>query len=200
MFRMTILSVLQNYQYGNNVPLSRGDAFMLDAADYPNRTLGRRVLAQSDAVDRQVVAVNLAEAPLAWLARRGHLTGLQLAAAERLRTDHGLSGLGARVTMRWDPAPAGRNERGSHGAQSQSLRALDAKKRFDAAISAVGPGLSDVLWRVACEGEGLADAELALGWPTRAAKLVLGLALDRLVTHYENQYGKITIDNRDDPV
>ena len=67
-----------------------------------------------------------------------------------------------------------------------------------AALAAVGPGLSDILWRVACEGEGLAEAEKGLGWPVRAGKLVLGLALDRLATHYENQYGKISIDNRDD--
>jgi hypothetical protein len=173
---------------------------MLDAADYPNREIGKRVLAQSDAVDRQVVAVNLTESPLAWLARRGHLSPLQLAAAERLRTDHAVAGLGARVTMRWDPAPTGRHALAGGGAQSQSLRAIDAKRRFDAALTAVGPGLSDILWRVACEGEGLADAERMLGWPARAAKLVLGLALDRLVTHYENHYGKILLDNRHDPV
>jgi hypothetical protein len=173
---------------------------MLDAADYPNRDIGRCVLAPSDAIDRQVVAVNLLEAPLAWLARRGHLTPVQLAAAERLRTDHGLAGLGARVTMRWDPAPAGRHERGGGGAQDQSLRAIDAKRRFDGALAAVGPGLSDILWRVACEGEGLSDAEKSLGWPARAAKLVLCLALDRLVQYYENQYGIISLDNRHDPV
>lgn len=173
---------------------------MVDAADYPNRAIGRRVLAAADAVDRQVVAVNLTESPLAWLARRGHLTPLQLAAAERLRTDHGVAGLGARVTMRWDPAPAGRHERGGGGAQGQSLRAIDARRRFDSALAAVGPGLADVLWRVACEGEGLAETERALGWPSRAAKLVLGLALDRLAVHYEDQYGKIMIDNRDDAV
>jgi hypothetical protein len=173
---------------------------MIDAADYPNRTIGRRTLSQADAVDRQVVAVNLAESPLAWLARRGHLTAVQLAAADRLRSDHAVAGLGARVTMRWDPAPAGRHERGGGGAQGQSLRAIDARRRFDVALAEVGPGLSDILWRVACEGDGLADAERALGWPTRAAKLVLGLALDRLVIHYENQYGKITLDNRDAPV
>ena len=96
------------------------------------------------------------------------------------------------MTMRWDPAPAGRHERGGGGAQGQSMRAIDARRRFDSALAAVGP--------VAGEGEGLADTERALGWPTRAAKLVLCLALDRLVMHYENQYGKITIDNRDDAV
>lgn len=168
----------------------------VDASDYPNRLIGRRVLAPADAVDRQVVAVNLAESPLAWLARRGHLSGLQLAAAERLRADHARSGLAARVTMRWDPTVSGRHQGG--GAHAQGLAALDSKRRFEAAMEAVGPGLSDVLWRVACEGEGLADAERGLGWPARAAKLVLGLALDRLAQHYENQYGKIHVDNRDD--
>jgi hypothetical protein len=42
-----------------------------------------------------------------------------------------------------------------------------------------------VLWRIVCAGEGLAAAEKALGWPSRAGKLVLGLALDRLADHYQ---------------
>ncbi|WP_348636241.1 DUF6456 domain-containing protein [Sphingomonas sp. LaA6.9] len=54
-----------------------------------------------------------------------------------------------------------------------------AKQRSDAAIVAVGPGLSDVLWRVAC-----ANAEKALGWPMRTGKLILSLALDRLADDY----------------
>jgi hypothetical protein len=37
---------------------------------------------------------------------------------------------------------------------------------------------------VICQGEGLEAAERALGWPVRAGKLVLQLALDRLVSHY----------------
>jgi hypothetical protein len=41
-----------------------------------------------------------------------------------------------------------------------------------------------VLWRVVCAGEGMRDAERALGWPARAGKLVLGLALDRLARYY----------------
>ena len=53
----------------------------------------------------------------------------------------------------------------------------------DQLAGAVGPGLSDVLWRIVCAGEGMRDAERALGWPARAGKLVLGLALDRLAEH-----------------
>jgi hypothetical protein len=157
---------------------------MIDPKDYPRRLIGERRLAPADAVDRLVVAVNLAESPLGWLARRGMVSAVQFAAGERLRADHARAGLGARVTMRWDAVPTGRNER-QGSADAQTLGSLSARRRFEAAMAAVGPGLSDVLWRVVCEGEGLTDAERGLGWPARAGKLVLGLALDRLVAHYK---------------
>jgi len=63
-------------------------------------------------------------------------------------------------------------------------RHLKAKQRFEAAIAAAGGGLSDILWRVVCAGEGMRDAETALGWPARAGKLVLTLALDRIADYY----------------
>ncbi|MFA7439454.1 MAG: DUF6456 domain-containing protein [Sphingomonadaceae bacterium] len=132
---------------------------------------------------------NMAESPLAWLARRRMLTDAQLLAGERLRADHYHAGLGARVTMRWDPAPQGGKRGFGAGAGDQALGRLEAKRRFDAAMTAAGPGLSDILWRVVCAGEGVSAAEKELGWPARAAKLVLGMALDRLAIHYNNQYG-----------
>lgn len=61
---------------------------------------------------------------------------------------------------------------------------IDAKRRFDAAVDHAGPGLADILWRVVCAGEGMRDAETALGWPARAGKVVLTLALDRVANHY----------------
>ena len=61
---------------------------------------------------------------------------------------------------------------------------MAARERFDGAIRAAGPGLADILWRVACAGEGLAAAEKALCWPSRAGKLVLTLALDRVADWY----------------
>jgi hypothetical protein len=61
---------------------------------------------------------------------------------------------------------------------------LDAKRRFDDAIDFAGPGLCDVLWRVVCAGEGMREAETALGWPARAGKLVLTIALDRIAAYY----------------
>jgi hypothetical protein len=61
---------------------------------------------------------------------------------------------------------------------------IDAKRRFDQAIDTAGPGLADILWRVVCAGEGMRDAETALGWPARAGKLVLTFALNRVADFY----------------
>ncbi len=153
-----------------------------DVAPEPmNRLLAQRRLAPADAIDRLNVTVNLAESPLAWLARRGMVTPAQFHASERLRHDFMVAGQAPRVTMRWDPAPVSRS-----AAQDfdPTTAQISARQRFDAAVAAVGPGLTDVLWRVICLGEGLETAERALGWPNRAGKLVLKLALDRLVAHY----------------
>lgn len=153
-----------------------------DIAPEPmNRLLATRRLSPADAIDRQIVTVNLAESPLAWLARRGMVTPRQLQASERLRQDFMVAGQAPRVTMRWDPAPVGGS--GGEGFDPTTAQ-ISARQRFDAAVTAVGPGLTDVLWRVICLGEGLETAERALGWPNRAGKLVLKLALDRLVAHY----------------
>lgn len=153
-----------------------------DIAPEPmNRLLATRQLMPSDAVDRRTVTVNLAESPLAWLARRGMVTPRQFAASERLRNDFMVAGQAPRVTMRWDPSPGGHS---GPSACDPTTSQISARQRFDAAVAAVGPGLTDVLWRVICLGEGLETAERALGWPNRAGKLVLKLALDRLVTHY----------------
>ncbi|WP_448501590.1 DUF6456 domain-containing protein, partial [Sphingomonas sp.] len=78
----------------------------------------------------------------------------------------------------------GRGRRGADAPLDPTLAQIAARRRFDAAIAALGGGLSDVAWRVLCAGEGLPDAERALGWPARAGRLVLTLALDRLGDHY----------------
>lgn len=129
---------------------------------------------------RQKVLVNLGESPLAWLHARGHLSERHYLAGDRLRADWEKAGLGARVTMRWDAAP--RNAGGRP--IDPTLTQLSARERFDGAIRAAGPGLADILWRVVCAGEGLVAAEKALGWPSRAGKLVLTLALDRVAGWY----------------
>lgn len=130
------------------------------------------------------VTVNLAESPLGWLRAHGHVSERQFAAGEQLRSDWERAQLGPRVTMRWDAPPMDRGARGAPPVLDPGTAGLAAKARFEAAVAAVGPGLSDVLWRVVCAGEGMREAETALGWPARAGKLVLGLALDRLAEYY----------------
>ena len=129
------------------------------------------------------VTVNLAESPLGWLKSRGHVSPRQYEAGDRLREDWERAQYAPGVTMRWDASGIGGGGRAPE-AMSASDAQIAARRRFDEAVAEVGGGLSDVLWRVVCAGEGMRDAERALGWPARAGKLVLSLALDRLADHY----------------
>lgn len=131
---------------------------------------------------RRSVTVNLAESPLAWLHARGHLSDAQFAAGECLRRDYERAQLSTGVTMRWDPVRV--KGGGSDAGLTETERQIAARQRFDGAISAAGPDLSDILWRVVCAGESLPHAERALAWPVRSGKLVLRIALDRVAGHY----------------
>lgn len=130
------------------------------------------------------VTVNLAESPLGWLRSRGHVSERQFAAGELLRGDWEKSGLPPRVTMCWDSPPPDRHRRGADEPATATSAQLSARRRFDSAVAALGPGLRDIAWRAVCAGEGMRSAETALGWPARAGKLVLLMALDRLADHY----------------
>ncbi len=151
----------------------------------PNRLFAEARLAPSAVVDRARVTVNLAESPLGWLMRRGMVTPRQFEAGERLRGDFMRASLAPRTTMSWDAGPTARGARGAPDMIDASTAQLSAKRRFEAAVAGVGGGLSDILWRVVCSGDGLETAEKALGWPARAGKVVLLLALDRLADHYQ---------------
>lgn len=130
------------------------------------------------------VTVNAAESPLGWLLSRGLVTKRQFDAGERLRSDWERAQLAPRVTMSWDAAPVSRGRGGSSSEPDLTGAQIDAKRRFDDAIAAAGPGLADILWRVVCAGDGMRQAETALGWPARAGKVVLTLALDRVAAYY----------------
>jgi hypothetical protein len=126
----------------------------------------------------------MAESPLGWLFARGLVSQRQYDAGERLRSDWERAHLSSRVTMAWDAAPIARGRGGSAPEPDLGGAQIDARRRFDDAIACAGPGLSDILWRIVCAGEGMREAETALGWPARAGKLVLTLALDRIADYY----------------
>jgi hypothetical protein len=130
------------------------------------------------------VTVNGAESPLGWLLARGLVTQRQYDAGERLRADWERAQLAPRVTMAWDAAPVAKGRGGPASEPDLSGAQIDACRRFDDAVATAGPGLADILWRVVCAGEGMRDAESALGWPARAGKLVLTIALDRIADYY----------------
>jgi hypothetical protein len=132
----------------------------------------------------RTVTVNLAESPLSWLHARGHLTDRQLLAGEKLRSDYEVAMLGPQVTMRWENVPRSRQKRGAPSGLNQTERMIAAKQRFDEALTALGPDLSDIAWRVICAGETMPSAEREMAWPARSGKLVLRIALDRLAGFY----------------
>ena len=156
-----------------------------------NRLLAERALPQDGCEKargtrrlQRSVTVNLAESPLGWLKARGMISERQFDAGERLRADWERAQLAPSVTMRWDAPSLDGNARGAPTGLDPTEAQVAAKQRFETAVAAVGSGMSDILWRVVCAGEGMRDAEQALGWPARAGRLVLGLALDRLADHY----------------
>lgn len=128
--------------------------------------------------------IHLGESPLTWLHARGQLSDRQLAAGEQLRSDYERACLGARVTMCWDSTALGKSRRGPPVVLDPGVRQIAAKDRFDAALAYAGSGLADILWRVVCANEGLVAAETGLGWPRRAGKLVLSIALDRVADYH----------------
>ncbi len=133
---------------------------------------------------------NLAESPLATLARRRDkegkpfLTDDLVSAGERLREDFELSQMGPRVTQNWDHFLTS----GSVGKTSQAgilPGPSGARKRVKDALTDLGPGLSDVVLRCCCFLEGLEAAEKKMGWSARSGKIVLRIALIRLKRHYD---------------
>jgi hypothetical protein len=134
----------------------------------------------------------LGQAPLANLRRRRHkdgrplVTDAQFSAAEMLAADFWHGQLSPRVTANWSVlVPAHRMRRATPGAGVEMRdQVAAARQRFHRALDAVGPELAGVLVDVCCHDMGLETAGRAWGWPQRAAKVVLDLALTRLARHY----------------
>ncbi len=135
---------------------------------------------------------NVAESPLAWLRRRQSKTGetlineAQFAAGERLRADFWFAHMTPRTTSSWSEAASHNSGRRSAPGAGVDLQdhVIAAQQRVHRALAAVGPELSGILIDVCCHLKGLEDAERLAGWPRRAGKTVLQLALSSLARHY----------------
>lgn len=133
-----------------------------------------------------------AEGPLAWLRRRKDklgrplLTDAQFNAGEKLAADFWHAQMSPRVTANWSGVtPGHRVRRAAPGAGVEMRDAVvAARQRFQRALEAVGPELAGILVDVCCQDMGLEAAGQVAGWPQRAAKVVLELALTRLARHY----------------
>jgi hypothetical protein len=149
----------------------------------------------TDAGSRERLRCNLAESPVAMLARRRDREGQPflsaelVGAAERLREDFELAQMGPRVTQNWDRFLTG-GERGGFGGEGGAGNGpRAARERVAAALRDLGPGLGDVALRCCCFLEGLEATERRMGWSARSGKIVLRIALTRLRRHYDEISG-----------
>lgn len=165
-------------------PASEAD---IDPFRAQHLSVARRTVATDDGPAH--VALNEAESPLAWLARRKGRDGqpliqpAQFLAGERLRADFTRAQMTPRITSSWDPAVAqGRGGQGGQGTFTDVV--IAARDRVRRALDTVGPEFAGLLLDVCCFLKGLEDVERERRWPARSAKIVLQLGLDRLARHY----------------
>ena len=149
----------------------------------------RTVMADDGSGERQL-RFNLAESPLSVLGRKRDKDGVAylraelIEAGERLREDFELAQLGPRVTQNWERFLTVGSQRGATQGRGPADGPQDARTRVAKAMEALGPGLSDIVFRICCFLEGLETAEKRLGWSARSGKVVLKIALERLAMHY----------------
>ncbi|MBS0233761.1 MAG: DNA replication protein [Proteobacteria bacterium] len=150
---------------------------------------------------------NIAESPLAWLARRKDKDGqpmladVEFDAGEKLRADFWFAQMTPRVTANWSLLLSGGG--GGKGAPDigPDLRdsVVAAQERVKRALSAVGPDLAGILIDVCCHLKGLEASERASGWPQRSGKIILQIALRQLARHYGMLPAAVP-ENRERPV
>lgn len=143
-----------------------------------------------------VVPVNLAESPLAMLARRRGKDGkpflaeAEWKAGERFRADYTRGQIMPRLGANWAASVSSGRRGAASGIADLTDAALAARLRVEKAVEAVGPELSGVLIDVCCFLKGLELVESERGWPVRSAKVVLKTALAALARHYDPPSGR----------
>lgn len=154
-----------------------------------HQEFGERNIKVSDDGTIKRLRYNIAESPLSLLGRKrgpdgaSFLSTAQIAAGERLREDFEMAHMGPRVAQNWDRFLTSAS-RGGFSDNSPAEGPSAAQARVSKALTALGPGLADIAFRVCCFLDGLEKAEKRLGWSARSGKVVLRIALQRLAQHY----------------
>lgn len=151
-----------------------------------------RARRRADETSRQEPVRNLAESPLAWLARRKDkegralLSDAEIDAGERLRADFWFAQMTPRVTANWSMLLSAGGGQRSAPDSGPDIRdsVIAAEQRVRRALAAVGPDLAGVLIDVCCHLKGLEESEKACGLPQRSGKILLRIALAQLARHY----------------
>lgn len=129
------------------------------------------------------------ESPLIGLARRRDRDGSkflsqdQVDAGERIRQDYEIAQIDLSEPAEWYEVLEAETAKRTGAAR-------DACDRLTSALQELGPGLSDIVIRCCCCLDGLEITEKKMGWSARSGKIVLRIALTRLIRHYHETYGK----------
>lgn len=158
------------------------------AADSPfgtqHRTLETREI--TGEAGREVVRVNTREDPLDVFRRGRHCANLvgpaELEAAERFRWDLAQAQTMPQVTANWSRLVV--DGAGYNPGLSVSEAIVEARRRVDAAMRAVGPDFSGILMDICGFSKGMEAIEKEHAFPLRSGKVVVGLALRGLARHY----------------
>ena len=109
------------------------------------------------------------------------LSGAELAAAARLRSDWEAGQAGLVRGSDWSAPPKGGGRRGPGSALEGAMAFhCDARRRVADALASMAPPLRRVVERVCLYDDGLEALERAEGWPARSCKLALKLGLAQL--------------------
>jgi len=137
------------------------------------------------------------ESPLMSLARRKDKTGKPylthdlVRVGETLREDFELAQMGPRLGQNWDRFLAGPVD-GENSGDFRGHGPEAARARVENALADLGPGLGDVALRACCFLEGMEAIEHRMGWAARSGKIVLRIALQRLLRHYDERHGGVS--------